>query len=89
MDQIFKFEQPAGEKRLIVMFINQDVSEQVDPEALMAEVGQDAAEREPHGWQLLSLGTMPLRQSRMIDNALFQVGGEFPTQVAVVAVYAR
>lgn len=89
MDQIFKFEQEAGVDRLIVMFVNQDVSEQVDAPAFLAEIGRDAAAREFHGWKIISVGSLPLRQSGTAGNVLFQSGGQYSTQLAVMVVYAR
>jgi len=89
MEQIFKFEQEAGADRLIVMLVNQDASEQVDAPAFLAEIGRDAAQREAYGWKVISIGSVPLRQSGTAGNVLFQSGGQYSTQVAVMVVYAR
>ena len=89
MIEIFKLEQPAGEDQLIVAFVNRDESSAIDLQALLAEVGRDAAERERDGLRLVSVGGVPMRQTGTAGNVLFQSGGQYATQVAVVAVYFR
>ena len=89
MIEIYKLEHPAGEDQLIVAFVNRDESSQIDVQAMLAEVGRDAAERERDGLRLVSVGGLPMRQTGTAGNVLFQSGGQFATQVAVVAVYAR
>jgi hypothetical protein len=89
MIEIYKLEQAAGEDQLIVAFVNRDESSQIDVQAMLAEVGRDAAERERDGLRLISVGGLPMRQTGTAGNVLFQSGGQFATQVAVVAVYAR
>ena len=89
MDEIYMFEQAAGEDQLIVAFVNRDDSSQIDLQALLAEVGRDAAERERAGLRLISIGGLPMRQTGTAGNVLFQSGGQYATQVGVVAVYAR
>ena len=89
MTEIYKLEQAAGEDQLIVAFVNRDDANQIDVAALLAEVGRDAAERERDGLRLVSLGGLPMRQTGTAGNVLFQSGGQYATQVAVVAVYAR
>lgn len=89
MMEIYKVEQPAGEDQLIVAFVNRDEASQIDVGALLAEVGRDAAERERDGLRLVSVGGLPMRQTGTAGNVLFQSGGQYVTQVAVVAVYAR
>jgi hypothetical protein len=87
--EIYKLEQPAGDNQLIVAFVNRDVGAQIDVQAIMADVGQDAAERARSGWRLLSVGGLPVRQMGTAGNVLLQSGGQYATQIAVVAVYAR
>lgn len=89
MIEIFKLEQPAGDDQVIVAFVNRDESAQIDVPAMLAEIGRDAAEREQTGWRLVSVGGLPMRQMGTAGNVLFQSGGQFATQVAVVVVYAR
>ena len=89
MIEIFKLEQAAGEDQLIVAFVNRDEASQIDVQAMLAEIGRDAAERERDGLRLVSVGGLPMRQMGTAGNIMFQSGGQFATQVAVVAVYAR
>jgi hypothetical protein len=88
-DRIYVMEQPVGANRLIVMYANQDVSEQIDPEQLMDALARDAVAREQSGWLLLSVGSIPMRQAGTVGNVMFESGGQYTTQVAVTAVYAR
>ena len=87
--EIFKREQPAGADQLIVAFVNRDDAAPIDIEALLSELGRDAAAREPDGWRLVSVGGLPMRQMGTTGNYLFRSGGQFSSQVAVVAVYSR
>ena len=80
MDEVFKVEIPAGEDQLIVAFVNRDDSAQIDVQALLAEVGRDAAERERDGLRLVSVGGLPMRQTGTAGNVLFQSGGQYATQ---------
>lgn len=89
MTEIFTLERPAGENQLIVAFVNRDEGEALDVEATLTCVAEHAAARERTGWQLASLGGLPMRQMGTAGNVLFQSGGQFATQVAVVAVYTR
>jgi len=88
-DELYVIERPVGSDRLVVIYANQDVAEQVDPEVLITKVTADAAERAKSGWLLLSVGSIPMRQSGTVGNVLTQSGGQYTTQVAVTAVYAR
>ena len=88
-DETFKLELPAGKDQLIVAFVNRDDASQIDVTVLLAEVGRDAAERERQGLRLVSVGGLPMRQMGTAGNVLFQSGGQYATQVAIVAVYAR
>lgn len=89
MSEIYKLEQPAGEDQLLVAFVNRDTSSQIDIAGLLAELGADAAERERFGLRLVSVGGLPLRETGTAGNVLFQSGGQFATQIALVAVYWR
>ena len=87
--EIYTLEQAAGENQLIVAFVNRDDASQIAVEVLLAEVGRDAAERERDGLRLVSVGSLPMRQTGTAGNYFFRSGGQFTTQIAVVAVYAR
>ncbi len=87
--EIFKLEQPAGDNQLIVAYVNKDEGAQIDIAAILHFIGQDAAKRETDGWRLVSIGGTPMRQMGTAGNIVFQSGGQYATQAAVVAVYAR
>ena len=87
--ETFKREQPEGEDQLIVALVNRDDSAPIDIEALLTELGRDAAAREQDGWRLVSVGGLPMRQMGTAGNYLFRSGGQFSSQAAVMAVYAR
>ena len=89
MLEIFKLERPAGANQLMVAFVNRDEGAPIDVEALLEFVASDAAAREQDGWRLVSLGGLPMRQMGTAGNIMFQSGGQFATQAAVVAIYAR
>jgi hypothetical protein len=89
MVEIFKLERPAGQKQVIVAFVNRDEGAGIDVEAMLGHLAEDAAAREPDGWRLVSVGGLPMRQMGTAGNVLFQSGGQFATQAAIVAVYAR
>ncbi len=82
-------EYPAGEDQLVVIFVNEDDASAVDPEALATELAEDAARRRTAGWRLSSIASMPTRQMGTAGNILFQSGGQYATQVALIAVYSR
>jgi len=86
---IYSLERPAGDNQLIVTYVNQDEGHVIDVEAVLSFVAQDAAKREAAGWHLVSVGGMPMRQMGTAGNIMFQSGGQYATQAAVVAVYAR
>ena len=86
---IYSLERPAGENQLIVVFVNRDEGAVIDVEAVLTFVAEDAAKREAEGWRLVSIGGMPMRQMGTAGNIMFQSGGQYATQAAVVAVYAR
>jgi hypothetical protein len=89
MLEVFKLERPAGENQLIVAFVNRDETSQIDVEAILEYVATDAAAKAREGWHLVSVGGLPMRQMGTAGNIMFQSGGQYATQVAVVAVYAR
>jgi hypothetical protein len=89
VQEILKTERPAGEDQLIVTFVNRDEGAVIDVESLLSDLASDAAAREEAGWRLVSVGGLPMRQMGTAGQFVFDSGGQFATQVVVVAVYAR
>jgi hypothetical protein len=87
--ETFRLELPAGESQMIVLYVNQDTAEQVEPGSLAHQLAQDAARLRAEGWELGSVASMPLRQMGTAGNVVFQSGGQFATQVALIALYKR
>ena len=86
---IYSLERSVGENQLIVAYVNRDEGSAIDVEAVLTFIAEDAARREADGWRLVSLGGMPMRQMGTAGNIMFQSGGQYATQAAVVAIYAR
>ena len=84
-----KFELPAGEGQLIVVYFNTDSGQPIDVGAMVTQLAADSADRLAAGWKLRSVATAPMRQMGTAGNVLFQSGGQFATQAAWVAVYSR
>ncbi len=89
MMEVFRLEQPAGDDQLIVLYANRDTGAAIDVGELMREVGEDAARLRVDGWRLVSVGSLPMRESGTAGNVLFQSGGGYATQLTVTAVYSR
>jgi hypothetical protein len=87
--EVFRLEQPAGDDQLIVLYVNRDTGGAVEVGEMMGEVGKDAARLRSDGWRLVSVGSLPMRESGTAGNVLFQSGGGYVTQLTVAAVYAR
>jgi hypothetical protein len=87
--QYNRLELPAGAGQLIVLYVNQDVSAPIDVGTLGNEVAADAAARLADGWRLNSIASIPMREMGTPANVLFQSGGAYVTQTALVAVYLR
>jgi hypothetical protein len=85
--QYDKHELPAGDDQLIELYVNHDTAASVDVGSLMTEVAADAAERRLNGWRLSSVSSIPLRQTGTAGNVLFQSGGQYVTQLALVVLY--
>jgi hypothetical protein len=85
--QYSKVELPAGEGQLIVMFVNEDAGDSIEVGAFGNALADDAAERRKEGWRLMSVASMPLRQTGTAGNVLFQSGGQYATQAALIATY--
>jgi hypothetical protein len=84
-----KREFEAGNGQLIVVYVNEDTGAGVDADDLAGELARDAAERQAKGWRLSSVTSFPLRQMGTAGNILFQSGGQYATQVAMLAVYSQ
>ncbi len=85
--QYDKMELAAGEDQLIVLFVNQDTSQMVDTSAFAQALADDAAARRPN-WRLVSVSSLPMRQTGTAGNVFFQSGGQYATQEGLLAVYA-
>jgi len=86
--QYQRLEQAAGDDQLLVLFVNQDTAEMVDPSAFLQALSDDAAARRREGWRLVSVSEFPLRQMGTAGNVFFQSGGQFATMVGLLAIYA-
>jgi hypothetical protein len=74
---------------MIVLYVNQDNAEQIDPGRVAHQLALDAARLRAEGWELGSVSSMPLRQMGTAGNIMFQSGGQFATQVTLIALYKR
>ena len=83
------YEADAGDGQLIVVYMSHDYGEVVEPQALVNELAQDSVERLARGWYPRSVASMPLRQMGTAGNILFQSGGQYVTQVALLVLYSR
>jgi hypothetical protein len=79
----------ASEAQTIVVYVSNNAGEMVDPVTLWGDVAVDARDREARGWRIVSTTVMPMRQMGTAGNILFQSGGQYVTQEAVVVVYAK
>ena len=55
----------------------------------MDALARDAVDRKKSGWLLLSVGSIPMRQAGTFGSVISGSGGQYTTQVAITAVYAR
>ena len=86
--QYDKVELAAGDDQLLVLFVNQDTAQMVNPAAFAQALADDAKARRPKGWRLVSVSSLPMRQTGTAGNVLFQSGGQYATQEGLLAVYA-
>ena len=86
--QYDKVELAAGDDQLLVLFVNQDTAQMVNPAALAQALADDAKARRPNGWRLVSVSSLPMRQTGTAGNVLFQSGCQYATQEGLLAVYA-
>lgn len=81
-----KQEFEAGPDHLIVLYLPADVSSEIDPVAIFAEIAADAADRATSGLRILSMTTMPLRHGGLWAGA---EGSGYQTKTSVAVVYER
>ena len=74
----------AGPDHTIVVYSPPDMSVELDPVAIFAEVAADAAARAARGLRILSMTSMPLRHG---GTYVGQEGSGFQTKVAVAVVF--
>ncbi len=79
----------AGPNQSIVVYVSADTGSMVEPTDLWGDIAAHAAELSAQGWRIVSTAVTPMRQTGTAGNILFQSGGQYATQVAVVVVYAR
>ena len=87
--KMYRLELPAGEGQLIVLYVNEDTTSQIEPGTVAGDLAADAAVRLAEGWRLLSVASMPLRQMGTAGNIMFQSGGQYVTQVPLMATYSN
>jgi hypothetical protein len=76
----------AGPDQVIVVYQPADVSVELDPVSIFAQVADDAAARAETGFRIVSVTSMPLRHA---GTYFGQEGSGFETKVAVAVVYER
>jgi hypothetical protein len=80
---------PAGDGQLLVVYVNPDLGVLVDPVTITHAVSLDTAARQRDGWRLASLTSWPIRGMGTVGNVVFDSGGEFATQLAIVGLYTK
>lgn len=85
--QYDRLELPAGDDQLIVLYVNTDTAQSVQVATFINEIALDAAHLRSNGWRLRSVASVPMREVGTTGNVLFQSGGGYATQVALVAVF--
>jgi hypothetical protein len=84
-----RVEYEAGKDQKLVVYVSFDTGGPIDPGQIFGEIATDAAAMAGQGWRILSTTVMPMRQTGTAGNILFQSGGQYATQSAVVVVYTR
>jgi hypothetical protein len=79
----------AGPGQVVVVYETDDTGAEVSAVELFHGIARDAAARAAHGWWIVTMASMPLRQTGTAGNVLFQSGGQFTTLAAVCVVYAN
>ena len=75
----------AGAGQLIVVYVSDDTSGEVDPNTLFGEIAEDAAARLLKGQRLVSMAASPLRHAQ---SFMGREGSGYETKVSVAAIYA-
>jgi hypothetical protein len=74
----------AGPNQMVVVYVSEDTSEEIDPLALFGHIAADAEQRALAGCRIVSMAVMPLRHGGTLMNK----GGGFQTKTSVAVVYA-
>ena len=75
----------AGAGQLIVVYVSNDTSDEVNPASLYGEIAQDAAARLLKGQRIISLAATPLRHAQAFMS---RQGSGYETKISVAVVYA-
>ncbi len=73
----------AGPNQMIVVYVSEDTSGEMDPLALFGHIAADAEQRALAGCRIVSMAVMPLRHG----GTLMNTGGGFQTKTSVAVVY--
>ncbi len=84
--EIEKFELPAGEGQLIVIFLNKDTGVRFDISVYGKAVADDAAARRAEGWRLQSVASVHMKDTTT-GGPWLDPSKEASTQAALMAVY--
>ena len=76
---------PAGRDQVIVVYVEDDTGNEVDPIYLYGQIAADATIRAEAGHRVVSMAAVPLRHS---GGWLAREGSGYETKVAVAVVYA-
>ena len=82
----WKQEFVAGPDQVIVVYQPADTSVELDAQAIVSQIAEDATLRAEDGFRILSMTSMPLRHGGTIFG---NNGSGFETKVAVAVVYER
>ncbi len=74
----------AGAGQAIVVYVSDDTSDEVDPNAMYGEIADDAAARLLKGQRLVSLAASPLRHAQ---SFIGREGSGYETKISVAAIY--
>jgi hypothetical protein len=75
----------AGAGQVIVVYVSNDTSNEVDPGSLYGEIAVDAAARLLKGQRIVSLAATPLRHAQ---SFIGRQGSGYETKISVAVVYA-
>ena len=75
----------AGSSQTIVVYLPDDTSNEIDPDAVFHEIARDAEQRAQSGWRIVSTAVLPLRHTGAF---LAREGSGFETKISVAVVYA-